>query len=919
MLRVDRLELDGYQDNVSPIRLDGAGFDLRGGSKRYRFIESDDAPGGTLMERPQREMVEREVPVFIYPRFTEALVNRCGNPLPEVTTGWQTQGAGATLVDELAKMDPCLAFMTTGSANSGGGVGFAATAAPWSGGIWVKAETGAPLRILFDGETGTAFTATGEWQYVLTENVTLTAGPTRWLNVVQTDTGTRTIRLRRCMLFLGAQIPRDDQGRSLYWDYTSGDAFRNADGHSQAIPGVDGILATLGALGKTFDRAESTPEDESVTLVQRPYGATHLNEIVLVGGEVKDVLEDQHLAAGQRASVSLRLLLRPEVLGEETHLGTFHKTAAEPMLEAVVRNVPGQIAGPARLEVKSIGGGDQRYLAGGMQRRTATDEPIGVLRVEMLDTDTIGTHTLPVTEVQRATKTGTLSSGTWKIQAILPGVGAVELGPFANNASIATVGGAFAPFGVTVGGSPISLGNMTFEFTAWPGLDIPLMTWVNIDIGGGGTAPITTTTTPVRSKVDATLPAGRRVSIATSGSLPDAGDYRIQARVSAPEATNFRLAWSVGGGAVARNHRHIAVPAVAGSECLIDLGPVSIPRAKNGSQRWNFWLEAYSETGGAVTAFEALRLPTEVADCDVRTPSDPPPKLVLSDSFDQPAGNYTGRSMPIGGVVSGGGDADDFTIDATGHVLQRTAVSDAANVGRYIHAGAAMAGCRAETWAASQHRAAAGCGLFLRYVDASNYVFARINLAAIPPVGVWMSLHKKVAGTVTQIGSAPHLWVTDSPVEMFAELRVDGSFEFGFTAVNTGEVRKASGVDSDLATGGPLASGKCGIYDEWTSGSANTRKYDDFSASALPIPSYVIPQGGPRLLLTPEATALREVEANVFGEANAAIPNPPRLYPGTNRIALVSSRFVPDAGPDLVRDPLTLDVYHRPAFEVHEG
>jgi hypothetical protein len=46
------------------------------------------------------------------------------------------------------------------------------------------------------------------------------------------------------------------------------------------------------------------------------------------------------------------------------------------------------------------------------------------------------------------------------------------------------------------------------------------------------------------------------------------------------------------------------------------------------------------------------------------------------DEFNQTAGALTGKTAPVGGTWTGGGDTDDFTLDTANHYATRAVVSD---------------------------------------------------------------------------------------------------------------------------------------------------------------------------------------------------------------------------------------------------
>lgn len=939
MFRVDRsLELDGYRSSVSgasvsPIRLTDGELDLRGGPKKYQFVDTPGGAGGVLLEPPKRDTIERPLSLYLYPRFTAAHTNQCTNPRPSGTTGWTAQGTGSTMTDKTAapNLDPCVEFVTTGSADSGGKFSFTGTAVAWSGGMFVLAPLGAPMKILFDGATAATFTGTGDWQFVKTQGVTLTAAG-RSIQVLQTDTGSRTIKVRRCMLYIGATLPLDLNRVPAYWDGTSGDATwtGTADAStSTTLIGVDAMYNAIGVIAEKFDKAEALAEIDGVSIAQRPYSSSYTNEGALVGGEIPKAPLDHFFATGQRAQIDVKLYMRPEILAEEVLAGTLYKPAGCPLCEGTV-SAGGQIPGPARLEFTTPDSTDQQLLVGGMQFRN-TNSSISALitRGGSLDvTGLSGTITAGINEVQTITRAGTLSGGTGTFT--LHGLTTSTITHSSNAAAIQTVLEAHPYIGtgnVTVTGGPLSSTNVVITFTGkLAASNMTQLTWNN-SLTGGGTATLSTTTAGVPGYAAAALHSDWS-TICGTGNLSDVGDYRIVARVhDASVAADFgksrlRLMWSVGeGGPVVSNTREVATPSVVGAECLVPLGVISIPPAKQGTQRAKVWIEGRTEgaIGSSMRVLEIMRVPVGESDWTLAAPADRTGALMLSDDFNQTAGNATGKAADIGGNWAGSGDGVDFTIDTTNHRLQRTEVSDAAGTGRLILAGPTATDSEIEMTTFSVNAGAARpMGPVMRGTDANNFLQLRGG-STFPYTSASWSLVKRVGGVETVLGTTAVVALSLVDGLTFSA-RSDGSWSLAIL----GTAHIIGGTDSALATAGSLASGKMGIYDEYTSGSAWTRVYDGLRGYVLPAPNVVIPASGKKLIVHADGSAQREAATGVYGELNSVIPNPPRLGPKgnasqTNRVAALISANNWEVGSDPTSNALKIDVYHRPAFEVHQG
>jgi hypothetical protein len=178
-------------------------------------------------------------------------------------------------------------------------------------------------------------------------------------------------------------------------------------------------------------------------------------------------------------------------------------------------------------------------------------------------------------------------------------------------------------------------------------------------------------------------------------------------------------------------------------------------------------------------------------------------------------------------------------------------------------------------------------GVVARYVDTSNYLQAYVTDQASNDLAPLVELRKNVAGTITSLLSASlplssnyynlgastaRLRVTVSPsgvVGVWAHL---GTGDFiGSPLLMT--------YDADLATGGALASGKCGIYDE--NRAATSWKYDSFWAAATVDDAALFAS---RTLTISSAGVLRR-------DAGNAVSGAPRSYEGTYL-------RIPPAGPE---------------------
>jgi hypothetical protein len=119
-------------------------------------------------------------------------------------------------------------------------------------------------------------------------------------------------------------------------------------------------------------------------------------------------------------------------------------------------------------------------------------------------------------------------------------------------------------------------------------------------------------------------------------------------------------------------------------------------------------------------------------------------------------------------------------------------------------------------------------GVFARYVDANNHVRAALRLTSGAAVTHRCEIIKRVAGVETILRQIDT--TAGRGVYVTVTLIVTASGRWIATARTQGAQWQASGNDSDLATGGPLASGRIGLYDFQPGSTSSERSYDAFQA-----------------------------------------------------------------------------------------
>lgn len=328
--------------------------------------------------------------------------------------------------------------------------------------------------------------------------------------------------------------------------------------------------------------------------------------------------------------------------------------------------------------------------------------------------------------------------------------------------------------------------------------------------------------------------------------LAHVGSYRLLARVYRPESNNGEvtayLAWTEGDFVNVEENEPITLPAGTGAGggnfWIKDFGIVTLEKAAAGTtQRWEGRILAKSTVAADDIYLDYFVLvPVDEGSGEIRTSLIIPPlqSLIAADAFNQSEGNLAAKNADIGGAWAGAGDADDFKVILASHTAQRVAVSDVEGTPRYETLGASeptnvAARLRFESNNPNEPlTSGAYFGLLLRYVNTENWVAAVFHPASFTePIMNWdVYLWKKVAGSKTKLQTLTGTilsGVPGVPVSGLIECALGAS---GIWILGANGVVLKSGNDADLATGGALAKGKVGLFDEWKVATAHTRIYD---------------------------------------------------------------------------------------------
>lgn len=937
MLAVDTgLVLDGYhardEASTSPFRIREK-FSIRGGKKKYDWASNNQSNGATLKEPPFRENIERELKLFVFPRFDDTYTNLCTNPVPASVTGYSDVGTVATSAayDEDRR---AISVDTAATADTGVKYEFTATAAAYSGGIWVLAPLNAPMEVLFNGETAVAFTGTGQPQFVKTENKTLTAA-TRSLQVIQTDATARTFYVWFTTIVLGAAFPTGADGRPATFHGACGDATWNGTANastSTTITGQDLINHAIGRLAQVGDRAEALSHLGGIGITQRLRGSTEETYGKMLAGEVTEVQNDFAHAVHHIAEVDFNLVLDPICYAPERLAGSIYRRAGQSIASGTIGSIEGDLMAPCRIEFTPTGEEHQRYFAFGMQYRdyvSGTSLEIAAASMELSFNGLTysGTLTAAANEVQTIDRTGTISSGTYTLTCDNQTTSAIAYD--ANAATIQAALEALANIGsgnVAVTGGPISTTDAVLTFQGdLAGCNVPALT-ISTSLGGGGTAVMVQTTAGHGGYVSAAL-YDSWTTICDTGNVSLVGPYRVTAVVYDAAATTdvgaakLKLVHGVGDKASTSEAPLKPSPVAVSDFSIVDFGRVDIPQVPTGTQRWRGAIEGLTEgTLGASMRIVKIRFePLECGDGVVKLVTPVESTLLLSDDFSGISGAMAGDNAVKGGAwasIGGVSDTTDFNKTSGADSVDRVAVNDTnTNIryGRIILLGTQTftdvtvgVTSRIDTNSWGSQR----IGVVLRATDDSNF------LAAVWYAGnAW--LYKVLAGTVTSVTKILSPRDPNTATALDFTARSNGAWQFSRDGVVVN-----SGTDSDLASG-TLASGKCGIVDWNPSSDSDARYFTNFHASALPTDDPAAAYSDQPLEIRDTGEAWRKDSAGaVYGyPQKQTIPNAPMLGPSgaeglTNRVYADWSRYNPDLAAHVANDPGRLDVYYRPAYEV---
>lgn len=319
------------------------------------------------------------------------------------------------------------------------------------------------------------------------------------------------------------------------------------------------------------------------------------------------------------------------------------------------------------------------------------------------------------------------------------------------------------------------------------------------------------------------------------GNLAHVGSFRVYLRCNSTISDLYiRLAYQALDGPW-RNlpFKEAAVTGTLWSQ--IDLGLITIPETVVGTQRWTGRIEAYSASAGTVYVDAVWLMPAEQFGRARATYSYQPGVQVAYDDFTGiTAGTVlNARVAPLGGTWATSGATTDFTAAdsplATDETMARGTASDASP--RYAVLGSTNytnteVGVNWRAGTAYGFDTAVYKGVIARWVDSSNYLVARVltNTA--------FSVSAIVAGAIVSTAEVTGLALTANTWYRLRVIAFTTGTAFADLLDASGAILRSLTIQhSSLATGGALATGKPGIFDQHNSVVPRSRLYDAFYAS----------------------------------------------------------------------------------------
>lgn len=418
-----------------------------------------------------------------------------------------------------------------------------------------------------------------------------------------------------------------------------------------------------------------------------------------------------------------------------------------------------------------------------------------------------------------------------------------------------------------------------------------------------------------------------------TGHLTHQGTYRMLARVYSSSGTTVRLRSVYDVGDLTNPSSNDSWRMPGGSAFYIaDLGELQLQPVPLGNHRWIGQIQATGDAGGEAVSIDKVWV-VNVDDgfgiCRAASENDDISfsSFTAQDQFNQTAGTLNAKTLPVGGTWQTTGGTADYSVESTGKTAQRTTTgeSPAFTGARYARpSGSSGTTQRVSVDFKRDVLPTSGYqilqGVLGRYTDANNWLMAAVYVYGSPLNYGQLLIGKNKASTYSTIYSGPlSTWYASLALWYRVGLLVDadGRWEAQIGTAALPNIWRVRGQDTDLATGGALASGQTGIIDENTGSTVVTRNYDNFTALTPAADAAVF--ASQTAQITSQGAYRLDAGGTAYGPISSVQGDLPRLPPpGMEQrpveVFLKLSRGDLGALPDVGIDNLSAKLYYRPSW-----
>lgn len=326
--------------------------------------------------------------------------------------------------------------------------------------------------------------------------------------------------------------------------------------------------------------------------------------------------------------------------------------------------------------------------------------------------------------------------------------------------------------------------------------------------------------------------------------LTHTGTYRMwcRYRTTSGTAVALRSVYDVGDFVFPEENDAWYHPEGTGGTALYtaDLGELRLRQGPVGTHRWAGQIQGKGLAGGENVSIDRVWFQSVDESAGLlRAPIGAELGLssfVARDEFNQSGGNLAGKVLPSGQTWTAlaGSDPDDWTINTSEDVIQRTAIGPEG--WRIVTAGttayAAIVVQAYITEASATAAPGSEPGVAARVVDINNYFAATIR-AFNADQGAILDTRLLVGGVDIAMPEV-RLWSLANGDFFVVRAMIDAAGRFYVWAFNAAGGSPGepllSGWRPQLATGGALDDGMIGVYDQDFSNFAHTTKLDNFAA-----------------------------------------------------------------------------------------